>query len=222
MPLLDHFHAPLHPHHSWEAFHSRWAIALADALNEVLPKEFFAEPQSHVGACVEIDVAPFEREAPAPPLTLPAAFPDTFQVRVFSTARGGLDLVAAIELVSPGNKDRAEERRAFAIKAASYLSQGSSLIIVDIVTGRQANLHNEMMDLLEAAEAFHLPADTGLYAVAFRPVVRDDKQQIDIWPTTFALGANLPVLPLGLTRGLCVPVDFQATYTETCRRLRLA
>src|SRR5205807_1588676 len=141
MPLLDHFHPPLHPRRHWEAFHARWASALADALNEnLLPRHFFAEPQPHAGGRVEIDVATFESPPgaaarpdgpatatlaapawapPAPALVLPAVFPETFEVRVFGNLPGGVELVAAIELVSPGNKDRAEERRAFAIKGAS-------------------------------------------------------------------------------------------------------
>src|SRR5262249_28506484 len=154
MPLLDHFHPPLHPYHSWESFHSNWATRLADFLNERLPPEYIAEEHSHGGARLEVDVATYEQPdggasaprdgappvavapqawaPPAAPYTMPAVFPDTFAVRVFSTA-SGLTLVAAIELVSPGNKDRADERRAFAAKCASYLYQGVSLIVVDIV-----------------------------------------------------------------------------------------
>ena len=55
--------------------------------------------------------------------------------------------MAAIELVSPGNKDRDGHRQAFAIKCASYLCQGISLIVIDIVTTRRANLHNEIMQV---------------------------------------------------------------------------
>jgi hypothetical protein len=43
MPLLDHFHPPLSQRRHWESFHSAWASALADALNEEwLPEGFFA------------------------------------------------------------------------------------------------------------------------------------------------------------------------------------
>lgn len=59
---------------------------------------------------------------------------------VFSS-EAGARLVAAIELVSPANKDPADTRRAFVAKCASYLSQGIGLIVVDIVTTRHANLH---------------------------------------------------------------------------------
>jgi hypothetical protein len=239
VPLLDHFHPPLSDRYQWESFHSNWATRLADALNERLPAEFFAEEHAHVGTSLEVDVATFERAGdnppeqangnatatqvwtpPAPPRTMPAVFPDRFEVRVISTAAGPV-LVAAIELVSPGNKDRPEERRAFAAKCASYLHQGVSVIVIDIVTNRRANLHNETVRLMQAAEEFFLPPDTGLYAVSYRPVLRGERPAIDFWPEPLAVGTSLPVLPLRLTGDLFVPVDFETTYQEACRRRRL-
>jgi hypothetical protein len=39
MPLLDHFHPPRSERRHWEAFHARWASAIADDLNDnVLPE----------------------------------------------------------------------------------------------------------------------------------------------------------------------------------------
>jgi hypothetical protein len=242
MPLLDHFHAPLYPRNSWESFHSNWATRLADALNERLPPEYMAEEHTHTGAHLEIDVATYEQamtrpvptgngapvvaaepvvwSPPAPPFTTPVVFPDAFEVRVFNTT-SGLTLVGAIELISPSNKDRGEERQAFATKCASYFHQGVSVIVVDIVTNRRANLHNETMRLLGAAEQLLLPPEALLYAVAYRPVRRQDRAEIDVWPGNVALGAPLPLLPLRLSGDLFVPVDFEATYQEACRRRRL-
>src|SRR5580704_14270355 len=107
MPLLDHFQPPLYPHHHWESFHSNWATRIADGIAAVLPPEFQVEEHTHVGPGFEIDVATFEGDTlaeggpsngaslvtrtapvytpPVPDHTLPAAFPDTFEVRVFST-----------------------------------------------------------------------------------------------------------------------------------------
>src|SRR5688572_19393077 len=161
MPLLDHFHPPLSAERHWESFHSSWATKLADTLTERwLPPNYIAEEHVHLGPVVEIDVATFEREvsAPAPDGILPAVFPDPFEVRVLSTDTGP-KLVAAIELISPGNKDRPAERRAFATKCASYLAQGISVIIVDIVTNRRANLHNEILRIMEAADVLQLPPE---------------------------------------------------------------
>jgi hypothetical protein len=152
---------------------------------------------------------------------MPAAFPDTFEVRVFNTT-AGLTLVAVIELVSPGNKDRPAERRAFAAKCASYLAQGISLIVVDVVTNRHANLHNDLMRLMEAATDLDFPAEVTLYAVAYRPVRRGEQEAIDLWLRRLEVGAALPTLPLRLTGDLFVAVDFEAAYQEACRRRRLA
>jgi hypothetical protein len=241
MPLLDHFHPPLSAERRWESFHSSWATKLADALTERwLPPNYIAEEHVHFGPSVEIDVATFAREASAatelgpavatvgpkvwsPPAAdgvLAAAFPETFEVRVLSTETGPR-LVAAIELVSPGNKDRPAERRAFAAKCAGYLAQGVSVIVVDIVTNRRANLHNEVLQVMETAEGLRLPADTGLYAVAYRPLRREAGDEIDLWRRPLALGEPLPTLPLGLRADLVIPVDFEATYAEACLRKRL-
>lgn len=242
MPLLDHFHPPLSAERRWESFHSSWATRIADALTERwLPPNYIAEEHVHFGPAIEIDVATFEREPSptaevegttvatvaakvwtAPPAdgVLPAVFPDTFEVRVLNTDAGPR-LVAAIELLSPGNKDRPTERRAFASKCASYLYQGISVIIMDIVTNRRANLHNEVLRLLEAGDALQLPPEANLYAVAYRPLRRGQSDAIDVWRSPLALGQALPTLPLGLRADLVVPVDFEASYAEACLRKRL-
>src|SRR5437899_800355 len=62
MPLLDHFHPPLLGHRHWEGFHSQWAAAMADVLNEILPPEYFAEFQVKVGTRVETDIATFTED----------------------------------------------------------------------------------------------------------------------------------------------------------------
>jgi hypothetical protein len=202
VPLLDHFHPPLIAERRWESFLSNWATKIADALTERwLPPKYIAEERVHIGPSIEIDVGTFERDSspgakpgsgavvmagpkvwtpPAPDAAVPSIYPDTFEVRVLSTDTGP-KLVAAIELISPGNKDRATERRAFAVKCASYLYQGISLIIVDTVTSRCANLHNEILRVMEAAEVLHLAPEVALYAVASRPLHREGKDEIDVW-----------------------------------------
>ncbi|HEV3204003.1 MAG TPA: DUF4058 family protein, partial [Gemmataceae bacterium] len=179
MPLLDHFHPPLSSTRHWESFHSAWATEIMRTLNRnVLPPGYFAEAQVHVGSRVEIDVPAFQEgtgtletngsagglalETWAPPVTsliMPAVFPDEIEVQVYSTATGAT-LVAAIELISPGNKDRAETRRAFAAKCAAHLQMGIGLVMVDVVTERNANLHDDLIRLIEQADAFRFPRPT--------------------------------------------------------------
>jgi hypothetical protein len=239
MPLLDHFHPPLSERRHWQAFHARWASALADQLNDKgLPDNLFAEPTVHIGGQVQVDVATFDgatagraepsahgpvvtlpQAPPAPAWVIPAVFADSFEVQVISS-EGGPKLVAAIELVSPSNKDRPQTRRAFAVKCASYLCQGIPFIVVDVVTSRAANLHNEIMDLLLTAN-FRLSEGSSLYALSYRPVRRATREEIDAWPVPLQVGGRLPTLPLYLGADLSVLVDFEESYQETCRRLRL-
>ncbi len=59
--------------------------------------------------------------------------------------RDGRYLAAAIELVSEGNKDRAEAREPFVATCETYIQSGAGLVIVDLVTTRTANLYDELM-----------------------------------------------------------------------------
>jgi hypothetical protein len=244
--LLDHFHPPISQRRSWEGFHGLWAAALVEKLNrDVLGDEFFADMQVHIGSQVEIDVAAFEEHrigmtepaattmttnaaaalAPVwtPPktsLVLPTVFPDDIEVQVFATTTGAT-LVGAIELVSPGNKDRRETRQAFAAKCVAYLTRGVGLIVVDLVTNRLFNLHNEIVAALGYGRPFLLDPTVAIYAVAYRPSRQAAGDQIEIWAEPLALGAALPTLPLGLRNAGVVPVDLDETYHEACRRSRL-
>ena len=239
MPLLDHFHPPLSTQRHWESFHTTWATAIADALNEEwLPEGYFAEEQLHPAARVEIDVATFEEEShtnrtggvalagphvytpSTPTWTIPNAIIEGIELLVFSS-EGGPTLVGAVELVSPANKDRQESRRAFAVKCASYLQQGIGLLIVDVVTSRSANLHNETMSLLDQPAECQMSPSVELYAVAYRPIRRGERDEINVWPQSLAIGKSLPELPLWIGPELVVPVSLDSTYTNACRRRRL-
>jgi hypothetical protein len=242
MPLLDHFHPPVSERRNWEGFHGLWAGALVEKLNrDVLADEYFADMHVHVGSQVEVDVATLEEAGgtgdrsgaatatvaapvwapPATTLVMSTVFPDDIEVQVFATVTGAT-LVAAIELVSPGNKDRPETRRAFAAKCVSYLTRGIGLIVVDIVTNRLANLHDEVVRLLGHGEPFLLGSATSIYTVAYRPSRQPSGDQIELWPVPLTLDQPLPVLPLALRNAGVVPVDLEATYSEARERSRLS
>ena len=152
-------------------------------------------------------------------MVIPIVFPDEIEVQIFSTTSGAT-LVAAIELVSPGNKDRAEARRAFAAKCVSYLTNGIGLIDVDIVTNRLQNLHEEILGMLGHAQA-NPSAERTYCGTAYHPVRTPSADQLELWYRPLPIGAELPILPLGLRNGGVVPVDFDETYTEACSRSRL-
>jgi hypothetical protein len=241
MPLLDHFHPPLHGPHRWEGFHHAWATCIVQQLNQdILPRDYFAVPEISLGPELEIDVATLEHaqspgeesaeagaagySPPRPKFSVQVSFAqlEGIEVRVYQELDGA-ELRAAIELVSPANKDRVESRRTFAAKCASYLKHGIGLVIVDIVTSRSANLHEEMFNLLEVkARRPAWESPTGLYTVAYRPVTVRKKPRVEVWPETLKLGKALPVMPLWLRLDLPVPVRLEESYLHTCRSLRIS
>jgi hypothetical protein len=246
MPLFDHFRPPIKNRLPWESLHSGWIAGLAERLNTLMPPEFVALDRMRIDGGLEIDIGAVEEpESDSSPglngavrgsndvATLPSIykpppaigttsfqFPDIVEVRVFRD-RDERKLVGAIELVSPGNKDRMEKREAFVAKCLDYLNAGASVVIVDVITERHAILHNEIVRLLAAPTNVILPEDSHLYAAAYRPVIRANRAEIDIWVNAFAVGDHLPTMPLRLIADYFVPVELEATYTEACRRRRL-
>jgi hypothetical protein len=234
MPLLDHFHPPLSDERHWESFHSAWAGEIMAHLNQgVLPPGYFAEAQVHLGGRVEVDVASFAKDthnetsnggvavqtqSDTQVLTMPATFPDEIEVLVIHRS-GGPNLVAAIELVSPSNKDRPETRRAFAAKCATYLHSGIGVIVVDAVTNSAFNLHDELIDLMRFDRTLRFPGNASIYVVAYRPV-RDLAvgDHIEARPLALQVGRALPSAPLALRNGPVVFVDLESTYTTTRKR----
>jgi hypothetical protein len=230
MTLLDHFHPPLRTVRQWHSFHHAWATYIASELNRLLPEGYAAEPNIWFG--VEIDVAAFEHDAPGeglpdsfsrwdgppPAQTIPLTLiEDVAEVRILGPD-SPLLLAGAIELVSPSNKDRPESRDAFVSKCAAYVQQTVGLMIVDVVTERHADLHNELMDRLGTpAESEASP----LYAASYRPTRIEGENHLEVWREGLAVGQPLPRLPLWLRGSICIGLDLDATYTRTCRELRI-
>lgn len=239
MPLLDHFRPPLSQRRHWDSFHGAWAEAMAHHLNQsLLPEHFVAEARVKLGGQVEIDVGAFSEveSAPAavsggvavwaPPRATASApldfeLPDTFEVQVLAE-EGGPRLVAAIELASPANKNRPSHRRMFAIKCASYLQSGVSLMVVDVVTQRSGNLHAELLDLLRAEISTPCQGSHDLYAAAYRMIADDQRLTLDTWAETLRLNEALPTLPLWIAPELALPMDLELTYEAACAARRIS
>jgi hypothetical protein len=242
MPLRDHFKPPLDKHTSWEGLHGGWPMVIVQRLNPQLPPEFVAEPRVHLGSAFEIDVSAYEKdEAPAwssatasgnggiataawsparPALLLDAdrPAPPEYAVLVYDVERGRR-LVAAVEIVSPGNKDRPENRRAFVHKCEALLHQDVCVAIVDLVTIRAANLYRELAERIGAAEP--AAVRTPIYAVACRSMRKGDRWRVEAWEHELILGQPLPTLPLWLTDRMFVPLELEASYEDACRALRI-
>jgi hypothetical protein len=244
MPLRDHFRPPLDNIRSWEELHGGWPMMLVASLSKILPPGYVAGPRVHLGAYFEIDVASYEEDVPttfasqgssqdggiaaavwAPPqptLAVTTELPeqDEYEVRVYDAKRHHR-LVAAVEIVSPANKDRPASRRVFVAKCAALLQQHVSVAIVDVVTTRQFNLYADLLDLVGESDPSLPPEPPSVYAAACRWWRDRDAPRLETWAHALAVDQPLPTLPLWLADNLAVPLELEASYEETCRILRI-
>jgi hypothetical protein len=242
MPLRDHFRPPLTKRTSWEVLHGQWPAVIVQQLRKTLPPGYVAGPTVQHGA-FEVDVAAFEteeaREAfahgggnvatmtaawiaePAVQVETDLADFDEYDVRIYALDDTDRRLVAAIEIVSPANKDRAERRNAFIAKCAGLLQSGVAVSIVDVVTTRQFNLYAELMSFLGHPDE-NSNATAPIYATSCRYVRRGRKTYLQTWPSTLSLGQPLPKIPLWLAEALVVPLDLEESYEQACRDLWIA
>jgi Protein of unknown function (DUF4058) len=236
MPLRDHFSENVPKSFHWEGFHQIWVASMVRRLNRgLLPSRYHAAPHIRLGTYAEIDVGTRQEESvsvqempnasdgavatyspPKPQLTFEADLSreDVFEIQVFDDELGQ-NLVAAVELISPANKDRPQSRHEFVVKCASLLKADISLVLIDIVTTRRANLFKELMEYLEIRKPAN-PIKKHLYCCSLLPSGSNGHARVDVWPETLQVGAVLPILPLWLRDDLAVPLELESTYEEAC------
>lgn len=245
MPLRDHFRPPLDDFRSWDELHGAWPTVIVMALNRSLPPRYVAAPRIHLGPHAEIDVTAHESDAtdsavegtegarggvatavwapPRPTFDVAVDLPeqDEYEVRVYDAQRHRR-LVAAVEIVSPANKDRPEHRRSFVAKCAALLQQRVSVALVDLVTTRRFNMYLDLLEHLGQTDPSLAPEPPVVYAAACRWAREEDAWHFRAWTHSLKVGQPLPVLPLWLADDLAVPLELEATYEETCRILRIS
>jgi hypothetical protein len=244
MPLRDHFHPPMSKRSSWEGFLGGWPMRIVEELAPSLPDRFVAEPRVHLGSFYETHVCTFELEddgtsqlhperdpnggvataaqaSPAPTLTLDVKFPEqyAYEVLIFDPERDRR-LVAAVEIVSPANKDRPESRLLFVAKCFNLLRQDVCVSIIDVITIRQFNLYTELLALLKRSDP-RLSPPPPIYAVTCRKRRIGPQTKLDAWSSPLAIGQPLPAVPVWLSDTQNVSLDLESSYEETCRVLRI-
>jgi len=219
-------------------------MTIVQQLSKILPDSFTAEPRVHLGSYFEIDVCAYENDEehhsptpftdhaggvatatwapPKPTLTLEADLAEQYEyeVLVYDQSRGR-QLVAAIEIVSPANKDRPENRRAFVAKCAALLQKRVCVSIVDLVTTRNFNLYADLLELIGHSDPSFAPKPPPTYAVTCRGRKVGGKPRFETWAYPLIVGEKLPMLPIWLDNELAVSLDLEASYEETCRALRI-
>jgi hypothetical protein len=119
------------------------------------------------------------------------------------------EIVAIIEIVSPGNKSAVTALRSFVRKACDLIWQGIHLLIVDLLPPSARDpqgIHKAIWDEI-ADRPFALPADKPLTVVAYRaaPI-----KTAYVEPA--AVGDRLPAMPIFLTEDEYVLAPLEETY----------
>lgn len=225
------------PVHDWtrvqsglfHEFHQSWSVRIKDSLNGSLPRGYYALVEQKVDG-PEPDVIAVELKKRAKPL-VGASTATLDPPKASLTAHIASDtvryarkanrisirhplgqVVAVIEIVSPGNKDSRNSFRSFVDKAIAFLRNGIHLLIVDLFPPSARDpqgIHKAIWDEL-ADESFELPAGKRLTCVSYES---DDGISALIEP--IAVGDLLPDMPLFLARREHILVPLESTYVAT-------
>jgi len=226
------------PIHDWtrvqsglfHEFHQSWSIRIKDALNGgVLIKGYYALVEQKVDG-PEPDVTAVEmKKRSKPPVGTSAAMLDppkaALIARVASDAaqyarkanrisiRHPLgDVVAVIEIVSPGNKDSRNSLRSFVDNAVTFLRNGIHLLIVDLFPPSHRDpqgIHRAIWDEL-TDDPFELRSGKLLTLVSYQA-----GDGITAYIEPVGVGQPMPDMPLFLAPGTHVFVPLEATYEAT-------
>jgi hypothetical protein len=211
-------------------FHQRWIAALGDALNTgLLPPGYFALAEQRAGG-PEPDVITLRLPGTGGPDAVPGgsavtAVPPKTKFRTESDAANYArradrltvrhddgDVVAVIEVVSPGNKDSRHAVRAFTRKAAALLHAGIHLLVIDLFPPNPRNpqgIHKAIWDRIRD-EPFTLPPDKQLTLAAYSAGGRTVA-----YVEPLGVSDVLVDMPVFLTPDYHVPCPLEATYQTT-------
>jgi hypothetical protein len=132
-------------------------------------------------------------------------------------------LIAALELVSQRNKDRADAKETYTNRYLGYLRLGVHLMLVDVLP-RPTGF--SFSDAITSGLGLELPPLPPPFAVAYRvgevvPVGDDMGSLVGLWRRPLRVGQPLPTLPLPLSLHRAVPIDLEETYRRAAKRVYL-
>jgi hypothetical protein len=128
-------------------------------------------------------------------------------------------LVAAIEIVSPRNKDRLEARERYLMRYLGYVRQGVHLMLIDVLP-RPVDF--SFADAINANLRFAQPACPVPFVVNYRVgEAVPEGTLVGWWRRSLEVGSPLPIIPLALTVRESISIDLEHTYRESARRVYL-
>ncbi len=120
-------------------------------------------------------------------------------------------LIAAIELISPRNKDRIDSKTTYLMRYLAYLHQGVHLLLVDV---HRRPLQFSFADRIAEELGIRQPPLPPPMAVSYcvgNPAATGGRN-LGIWRRPLTVGAPLPIMRLALDVGVNVPVELEQTY----------
>ncbi len=137
-------------------------------------------------------------------------------VRVFREGQ----LVAAVELVSPRNKDRPSSREFYRNRYLSYLWSGVHLMLVDV---HRRPLKFSFVEAMATEVECQFPVGMPPHAVSWNVggPTPEGGQFLDGWYRSLVVAEPLPSLPLALNAEQSLLIDLEHTYGEATRRAYL-
>jgi hypothetical protein len=132
-------------------------------------------------------------------------------------------LIAAIELVSPRNKDCAAAKETYSSRYLGYLRLGVHLLLVDVLPRPKGF---SFSDAITAGLGLDLPPLPPPFAAAYRvgevvPVGDDMGSLLGLWRRPLRVGEPLPPLPLPLSVHKDIVIDLEETYHRAAKRAYL-
>lgn len=223
----------------WDSVHPLWLTYLLEYVQERLPEGYKAFLGGIPSLTVDsghgkpdVSVRQWEMRAPMDPASsgtgilepdveASVAFPLAPQRALHIDLHG--QLIAALEIVSPRNKDRADAKETYSNRYLGYLQLGVHLMLVDVLPRPKGF---SFSDAITNALGMQLPALPPPFAAAYRvgetvPVGDDIGSVVGLWRRSLQVGGVLPTLPLPLNVHQSVLIDLEETYRRAAKRAYL-
>jgi Protein of unknown function (DUF4058) len=219
----------------WEGMHHLWIAELLHWIKPRLPEGFRAyigsTPALTVGATDRSPDVSVRRWLPEPGselnLALPLADSEPSELPEPDEEVATLTLdpqtaiyiatqnrmIAALELISPRNKDRLSARNYYLARYLGYLKEGAHLLLIDV---HRRPLNFSFADALGQELQIQQRVCPAPFVASYRvgEKAASGGRMIAIWRRPLVVGQPLPKMPLPITVEVSLLVDLESTYSR--------